>query len=242
VLDYTPAAMPTRKAMKYTAEERQKWRTPIWKDIDGFNGYYSVSDRGQVRSNSRVVIMKDGRTKTIKDRILKTKVIKGGYLTVQLSLDGVAKNFPVHRLVATAFIPNPEGKPFINHIDFNPSNNLVENLELCSQKENIWHSYSNGRMIAPQNERLDESILSEIKDLIDKGLSQREIQKKLGVSRKTITKYFPQRDPVQLISDERLARIKQMLETGCSKREVVRELKIGFKTIHKYFPEYQHES
>lgn len=67
-----------------------------------------------------------------------------GYLRLGLRAKGVRKHFNVHRLVAQAFIPNPDNKPFVNHIDGNKANNRVENLEWCDQSENMLHAYNTG--------------------------------------------------------------------------------------------------
>lgn len=96
----------------------------IWRDIEGFGDCYQVSNRGIVKS------LKFG-----KERIMKAKKDKG-YLRVGLRKDGKQKFYMVHRLVALAFLPNPENLPEINHIDEDKTNNRVENLEWCSAKYN----------------------------------------------------------------------------------------------------------
>jgi len=98
----------------------------IWKDIEGYAGLYEVSNMGQVRS------LWFGKT-----RILKPGKNTCGYLQVNLCKDGKQKMFLVHRLVANAFIPNPQGYPVINHRDENPLNNSVDNLEFCTRKYNV---------------------------------------------------------------------------------------------------------
>lgn len=101
----------------------------IYKPIDGYPQYYVTTD-GRVWSNLR----KNGIERFIK------QTEQDGYLSVVLYNDGKPKGFRVHRLVAQAFIPNPNCKPYINHIDGNRSNNVVTNLEWCTQKENVNHS------------------------------------------------------------------------------------------------------
>lgn len=107
----------------------------IWKPIKGFEGLYEISNLGRVKTLPRA---------KVKGGILKPSTNVWGYLNCILWKNGIHKSFPVHRLVADAFIPNPEGKPIINHIDCNRKNNCVENLEWCSQKENIRHSVNLG--------------------------------------------------------------------------------------------------
>lgn len=110
----------------------------IWVDVPNYEGLYQVSNFGNVKSLSRYVETSNklgGRRKT-KERLLKLCANKRGYLMVRLSRDCSIKNFLVHRLVAIAFIPNPNNLPQINHKDENPSNNRVENLEWCDAKYN----------------------------------------------------------------------------------------------------------
>lgn len=80
-----------------------------------------------------------------KGRIHKQCTTKCGYKQVKLYNHGFKKHFYVHRLVAEAFIPNPKNLPFVNHIDFDKTNNNVSNLEWCTSSENVLHSYRNGR-------------------------------------------------------------------------------------------------
>lgn len=110
----------------------------IWKDIPNFEGVYQVSNFGDVKSLGRYVRLSDklgGRRKK-KECLLKIEVCKNGYLRVSLNKDGSRKHFLVHRLVAEAFIPNPQNMPQINHKDEDKTNNRVENLEWCDAKYN----------------------------------------------------------------------------------------------------------
>lgn len=101
----------------------------IWKDIDDYNGIYQVSNLGRIKSLCN--------NKTRKEKILKLKKSKDGYLYAILNKNNKRKNFSVHRLVAQAFIPNPENKPCIDHINTDRSNNRVENLRWVTPKENM---------------------------------------------------------------------------------------------------------
>ncbi|MBR3164001.1 HNH endonuclease [Candidatus Saccharibacteria bacterium] len=109
----------------------------IWKAVPGYEGKYEVSDQGRVRSLPHIVTMKKINAKSypyyFKGKILKPYVGKGGYLYVSL----VIKREYVHRLVAMAFIPNPDNLPQVNHKDENKQNNIVSNLEWCTQKYNL---------------------------------------------------------------------------------------------------------
>lgn len=97
----------------------------IWKDIEGYENLYQISNMGRVRS------LRYGKVK-----ILKNGINKNGYCKVALVKNSVYKNFYVHRLVAIHFIPNPENKPHIDHINTDRADNRVENLRWVTNKEN----------------------------------------------------------------------------------------------------------
>lgn len=106
----------------------------IWKDIKGYEGIYQVSNRGNVRS-----------LHYNKLRIL-TPLSKQGYYSVALSVNSKCKHFPIHRLVAEAFIPNPSNLPEINHKDEDGTNNSVDNLEWCTREYNNNYGSRNKRV------------------------------------------------------------------------------------------------
>ena len=107
-----------------------------WKDIKGYEGFYQVSDLGRVKSLERDVFNSRGIVYHLKEKILVPNLDRGGYTNVGLYKNGKRKFMLVHRLVALAFIPNPENKSQINHRDEVKTNNVVENLEWCSAQEN----------------------------------------------------------------------------------------------------------
>ena len=108
--------------------------------VKGFEGLYEVNSTGQVFS-----IVSDAHRRK---RELKQYPNENGYMKVNLyDTDGNCKKKYVHRLVAEAFIPNPENKKIVNHIDCNVKNNCVENLEWCTQSENILHAVKLGRHV-----------------------------------------------------------------------------------------------
>ena len=113
----------------------------IWKDIPGYPGY-KVSNLGSVKSKDRVVKYSNGVKRFYSGKELSQGTTKKGYKYVYpgFSKNGKRNTVGVHRLVAIAFIPNPEAKPFINHIDGNPSNNRVDNLEWSTPCENSRHA------------------------------------------------------------------------------------------------------
>lgn len=113
-----------------------------WRDVQGYEGLYQVSNLGRVRSCDRLVtnsINSNFKVKR-KGKILSNIDHGNGYIYVSLTKEGKRENHYVHRLVAKAFIPNPENLPEIDHKDHNRENNIPENLEWVSHFENIQRS------------------------------------------------------------------------------------------------------
>ena len=114
----------------------------IWKDVVGYEGLYQVSDKGQIKSLKRY--RNNGNGKYLqKEKILKSYIGKNGYCIVDLYKNGKRKKCLLHRLVAEAFIYNPQNKPCINHIDCHKTNNNINNLEWCTYKENMQEAVKN---------------------------------------------------------------------------------------------------
>lgn len=107
----------------------------MWKKTEG-NDYYLVNENGDVLSLSRTIIRKDGSKLFIKQRILRQNTNKNGYRNVHLCYNGKVKTVLVHRLVAQAFIPNPENKPCVDHINGIRHDNRLCNLHWVTPKEN----------------------------------------------------------------------------------------------------------
>lgn len=108
----------------------------IFKDIEGYEGLYQVSNLGRVKS------LNYWRTK--KERILKPRYNCSGYLHVTLCIDHIQKNHRIHRLVCNAFLTNPDNKETINHINGIKSDNRLDNLEWATLSENMRHAFNTG--------------------------------------------------------------------------------------------------
>lgn len=146
-----------------------------WKSIKGYEDKYWISSTGLVKSDSR---------------ILKAYITKKGYLRITLYKSG-RKNHTIHRLVAEAFIPNPNSLPEINHKDGNKLNNQAGNLEWCTHQQNIDHAWTNGLRQSMKGEKSSFSKLNELQVRIIRRLkgdmTQKEIGKIFNVTRGNIS-------------------------------------------------------
>lgn len=149
----------------------------IWKKINGFENY-EISNFGRVKRNKSIVAYKNGLNCNHKERILipeNTNTNKKGlsYKRVTLSKNNITKRFLVHRLVALYFLENNENKLCVNHIDGNPSNNNILNLEWVTHSENEKHSYDVLGKIN-SNRKLKEFDLIDIMQNCIKGINHND--------------------------------------------------------------------
>ena len=115
----------------------------IWKDVEGYEGIYQVSNLGRVKSLARLIEPSNGkRPYWIYECIMSQYKESTGYMNVKLSKNGRHKSAFVHRLVAQAFHPNPDNLREVNHKDENKTNNRVDNLEWCSTSYNVQYGTS----------------------------------------------------------------------------------------------------
>ena len=144
----------------------------IWRDVVGYEGLYQVSNLGRVKSLNYHIYGKE--------RILKPGNSSGGYFVVSLCKNSKRKPFYIHRLVATAFIPNPNNKPEVNNKDENKTNNRVDNLEWMTSKENINFGTHNERIARS----LSKSVLQFAKngEFVKEWQSIHQIERDLGFS------------------------------------------------------------
>ena len=130
----------------------------IWKDIKGYEGLYQVSNYGRVKSLEKIDLKGYHR----REKILITSCGSDGYCQVGLTKKNIRKMYKAHRLVAEAFIPNPENKPQINHIDGDKTNNVMKNLEWVTREENMQHAYKIGLTKGHKGHKHSEETKSRI--------------------------------------------------------------------------------
>lgn len=156
----------------------------IWKDVVGFEGLYSVSNLQRVRSEKR---KSNNHWTTVCERILRAGKHSFGYPKFTLCKDGKFHYVQLHRLVAEAFIPNPNNLPCINHIDNNPLNNAIENLEWCTWSFNSRYAYKQERL-SKVGEKNHMSKLSEkeVLEIFNSKEGRQILSKRYNVSFQTV--------------------------------------------------------
>lgn len=126
----------------------------IWKNIIGWEGFYQISNYGRIKSLARQIKRSNNKKQLfIHEKILNPIDIGNGYLRVALHRPNKIVNIFCHRLVAIHFIPNPENKPCVNHIDGNTKNNHLSNLEWCTHSENMKHAVQVLKNVVPTASR-----------------------------------------------------------------------------------------
>jgi hypothetical protein len=153
----------------------------IWKPIPGWDGYYEISNLGNVMRCYRIVF-KPRRLK-YKSQIIKPWKDRNGYLLVTLRRLDERRHMQVHRIVATVFIDNPDNKPQINHNDCNKTNNIYSNLQWVTQNENMKHASDNGLLaIGERNKssKLNTDNVLKIKELIKCGTRVMDVHKEFS--------------------------------------------------------------
>ena len=176
-----PVIRATAAQFAESNEDTEKW---CW--ILGWEHFYEVSNHARVRSVARHCNCYGGGKRFVKEIILKQTFCRGtGYNYVNLFRDNINNKLLVHRAVALAFVPNPEGKPQVNHKDGNKLNNLPSNLEWVTIAENAHHASVNG--LLPIQSKLTKEEVLIILDRIKAGDMQKDIAKDFGVVKSVIT-------------------------------------------------------
>jgi len=166
----------------------------IWKDVKGYDNMYQVSNLGRVKSVPRTGVQHHNATQVFKGRILKPyKKPKRGYMSVVFSKGNTLKTYSVHRLVAKAFIPNPENKYSVNHINGNPSDNIITNLEWATASEQMQHAVKIGlQPIGSKHphSKLTENYVREIRDYVKNNARYYSNGKPWGYGRKALAEKY----------------------------------------------------
>ncbi len=174
--------------------ENYNMENEVWKPVKGYEGYYEVSSHGRVRTIDRVIDKSDGTTQRRRGKISALGTDKNGYHTLSLWKEGKAEFFRVARLVAIAFIENPENKPTVNHINGIKDDDKVSNLEWSTYSENMQHAYDTRLNINPKGEehhlvKLTDLDVVEIRRLYESGeLNQMKLAEKYNVRQPTISR------------------------------------------------------
>lgn len=175
----------------------QDLKNEVWKNLKikkrdvlyNYKNLYKISNYGRVKSLG----IYHGRTNNFfkKEHILKARLSKLGYIIYTLSNYGKANYISVHRAVAETFILNFENKPQVNHIDGNKQNNRIDNLEWCTNSENVKHAYNIGLKVSKgksfpkeknPNSRFTEKEIKEIREKRQKGYKLKELAKEYNTS------------------------------------------------------------
>lgn len=129
-------------------------KAELWKDVKGYEGLYQISDLGRVKALAKRRNSGSGFY-IQKERIMAQQLKDKRYYGICLLKDGKYKNFLVHRLVAEAFLDNPNGYDQVNHKDCNKLNNEVRNLEWCNQEMNLQHALEHGLLTKWKKDEID---------------------------------------------------------------------------------------
>lgn len=200
-----------------------------------------------IKNTKGYLITSKGNIISPRGRTLKPKTAVTGYMSIGIPTTNGRKFFMVHRLVAEAFIENPENKPHVNHKDGNKTNNCVENLEWVTPKENMQHCVNIlGKGVGSWNGNalLTESQVYTICELLCRGYRNYEISNALLIPKHTVTaircgatwkhisnKYtFPKKS--RILSDTTIRWICEQLESGCSSKEILDKTTNNLITVH----------
>lgn len=165
----------------------------IWKDVEGWEGFYQVSNMGRIKSINRIIVRNDKKPLPRKEMILKPAKNRGGYRIIGLRKCGKNRTCTVHRLVALHFIPNPSNLPEVNHKWGDKDDNRACALEWMTSGQNSQHAYDTGLNVAARGEKQGSSKLKEIdviqiKNMLKISNDQIAISKKYGVTSSTISR------------------------------------------------------
>ena len=208
----------------------------MWKDIKNYEGWYQVSDSGQVRSLDREVEYKDGRKRVFKGTVLKPRFTKG-YPTVNLGKNKKMETFQVHRIVANHFLEKPSYAECVNHIDGIKTNNNVSNLEWVTYARNNQHAREmglnnpNGEPLVKYNEQIKIKVVMLDKDRLIR------IENYSRDMAKFVKKYCNVESNIETIARSIRSVCKQN-EIGLDKIEPKKRRKTVYGYSFKYLKDY----
>lgn len=202
----------------------------IWKPVVGWEDSYMVSNFGRVKSLDRWIKTGRGGLQFREGVILKGKLDKDGYPHLGLYKNGKCKFFTIHRLVAQAFLPNPNNLPQVNHKDENKTNNCVDNLEWCNAKYNINYGTRNNRIsnVQRNDKKKSKPVVQLTLDNKISGIypSIKEAARQIGIGSTEISKCCKNKPKHNtaggfkwLFLDEVLADILEKIQDECINKE-----------------------
>lgn len=201
--------------------------------------------------NTAYLVSNDGLVFSEQSLSILTPFDNNGYLAVDLFANTVKQRVLVHRMVAITFIPNPENKPFVNHVDGNKYNNNVENLEWCTPSENSIHAVATGLSPVGSQKtlaKINEKDVLDIQALFEAGVADFEIAEEFGVTSGVISAirlgktwkhvsgkvFLPSGpNPVKKLSAEDIPTIRQMIRDGVNDADIGRLYKVARGTINQ---------
>lgn len=220
----------------------------IWKPVKDYEGHYEISSFGRVKSLPRMRKSRGGSFASLQGRMMKLKVNKYGYQTVHLLDHGKAIWPSVHRLVAEAFIPNPDGKLTVNHRDADKKNNFISNLEWATHSEQMIHAVNNELLEvrgspkftkAMKKEMYDYFVLTDcsISDLARKFKTSERTAGRVsrGVIPRTTTRVL--KDGTRIVEDiltkQQVSEIKELRKKGKTLSSIASMFNRGISQIHR---------
>lgn len=223
--------------------------TEEWKDIEGFENSYQVSNLGNIRSLDRKRVTKGGALAGIKGRVRKQKQSKSGYMIINICLDGVKSFHAVHRLVAKAFVNNPHNKQTVNHIDGDKKNNAACNLEWATNSEQMQHAVDNNLVEVTTGPKFSKALKQEILNYFESntisisnlakmfGMSERTAGRIVndGVKPRTTTRILKNGNVIveNILSKEDVGEIKRLRDLGHTLKQISIMFNRSISQIHR---------